>query len=195
MHRRALLALLGRYLARHPGEAPMVERVRALVRAHADCFLRTCRPGHITASAWILSADRRHFLMTHHRKLGRWLQLGGHADGDLDVEQVVLREAREESGMARFEVVGDADGFKPIDVDVHRIPAHGRDPEHEHHDIRFLLVAAPGQAITVSDESHDVRWFPCAELGRVVSEPSILRMAEKAAQRIGGRRGSVGGPG
>ena len=92
-------------------------------RLIADCFDRTCRPGHITAAAWILSADRRRSLLTHHRKLDRWLQLGGHADGQWHVEEVALREAREESGLTRFDIVPIDGVLMPFDVDVHEIPA------------------------------------------------------------------------
>src|SRR5688500_11500317 len=108
MPRRALLDMLARYRAVFPQEGGVVDRVCALVEGHADCFQRTCRPGHITGAAWILSADRRRSLLTHHRKLDRWLQLGGHADGQWQVEEVALREAREESGMVAFD-------FVPID--------------------------------------------------------------------------------
>src|SRR5262245_33913604 len=92
-----LLGMLARYVAVHPDELAVVERVRNLVETHAGCFLRTCLPGHITGAAWIVSHDRRRFLLGHHRKLDRWLQLGGHADGQCRVEEVAHREAVEES--------------------------------------------------------------------------------------------------
>ena len=164
MHRMPLLELLERYEKRAPDEAICIGRIRELVRNCEDCFHRSCLPGHVTASAWIVSSDYRRFLLTHHRKLGRWLQLGGHADGDTDVAGVVLREAREESGLRDFDFLS-AHGLQeqddtlatPIDVDVHRIPARPGEPAHEHHDIRFLLVARPGQRISISDES-----IPCS---------------------------------
>ena len=83
------------------------------VRAHPDCLARTCAPGHLTGSAWIVSPDRRRTLLTHHRKLGKWLQLGGHADGDADLLAVALREAREESGLRGLRVV-DASLFPVV---------------------------------------------------------------------------------
>jgi 8-oxo-dGTP pyrophosphatase MutT (NUDIX family) len=186
MHRKPLLGLLERYAALHPGEADCVGRVRQLVQDNADCFERSCLPGHITASSWILSPDRRRFLMTHHRKLDRWLQLGGHADGDTEVAQVALREAQEESGMHAFEFLGaGADRAFPIDVDVHLIPARKDEPEHEHHDIRFLLVAGEGQALQLSDESNDLRWFETAALSELDVDESVLRMAAKVARLLG----------
>src|ERR1700742_3290902 len=108
MHRRPLLNMLECYRHAFPAEGDVVDRIVALVEAHANCFERTCRPGHITGAAWIVSADRRHCLLTHHRKLDRWLQLGGHADGQTQIEEVALREAREESGMTEFDFVPTA---------------------------------------------------------------------------------------
>ena len=180
MHRDHLLGLLARYCARRPEDAARVGQIEGFVRAHADCFLRTCLPGHVTGSAWILSPDHRAVLLTHHRKLERWLQLGGHADGDADPLRVALREAREESGLEQLTPIGDGDELLPFDVDVHPIPAHGDEPAHLHHDIRYLLVAGPGQTRRVSDESHALRWVERARLGELVGEESMLRMDRRA---------------
>jgi 8-oxo-dGTP pyrophosphatase MutT (NUDIX family) len=181
VHRKPLLAQLERYLARHPDERIVVDHVRQFVRANPDCFERSCRDGHITGSAWILSHDRSQFLLTHHKKLGRWLQLGGHADGNPDPADVALREAREESGMKDFELAVLGPERLPFDVDVHVIPATEREPTHLHHDVRCLLVAAPGQELRVSSESYDLRWFPCARALDVLDEESQWRMARKAS--------------
>jgi 8-oxo-dGTP pyrophosphatase MutT (NUDIX family) len=180
VHRRPLLTLLERYASRWPDEALVVQRIEHLVRTRDDCLLRTCWPGHVTASAWILSPDRDSFLLTHHRKLGRWLQLGGHVDGEGRVHLAALREAREESGMQRFTLLSPGLELEPLDVDVHDIPARGSEPAHAHHDVRFLLVADGGEDLVRSDESHDLRWFPLAELDQVAREPSLRRMADKA---------------
>ncbi|MCP4037645.1 MAG: NUDIX hydrolase [bacterium] len=168
--------MLEGYGKRHPEELDCVERIRALVNGHANCFDRSCVPGHITASSWIVSHDGARVLLTHHRKLGHWLQLGGHADGDPDACEVALREAREESGMEQFRVLG---GGAPFDVDVHDIPARPGEPRHEHHDIRFLLVAGPDQPLVISAESNDLRWFAPAELAPHLEDDSIGRMARK----------------
>ncbi len=187
MHRRPLLSMLECYRHAFPAENEVVDWIVALVEQHADCFERTCRPGHITGAAWILSPDRRRCLLTHHRKLDRWLQLGGHADGQTLVEEVALREAREESGMTGFDFVPIAGALVPLDLDVHEIPARfdadGRQIEdaHQHHDVRFLLVAHAGQTIAASDESHEIGWFTTEEVLRLTDEPSVLRMLYKAA--------------
>ena len=191
MHRRHLLDMLAHYRRVFPGEAPVVDRICGLVESHASCFDRACRPGHITGAAWIISADRRRFLMTHHRKLDCWLQLGGHADGQWHVDEVALREAREESGMTGFDFVRIDGSLLPLDVDVHQIPerhdAHGNVVEdaHEHHDVRFLLVARSEEAVRVSDESHDVAWFTPEEVRERTNEESVLRMLHKALDLLG----------
>src|SRR4051812_11591846 len=181
MSRRPLLDMLARYRETFPVEADVVERICCLVESHANCFDRTCRPGHITAAAWILSTDRRRALMTHHRKLDRWLQLGGHADGQWHVEEVALPEAREESGLSHFDIVPINGVLMPFDVDVHDIPArydsHSQliEDAHEHHDIRFLMIAQ-SEELTVSDESHEVAWFTPEEVLERTNEESIVRM-------------------
>ena len=181
MHRRPLLTMLQHYAERYPDEAEVAQRIELLVTAHTDCFERTCRPGHITGSAWVLSHDRDCCLLLHHGKLNRWLQPGGHADGQANIAEVARREAQEETGLIDLELVAE-----PIDIDVHEIPArydpNGNQLEdaHEHHDIRFLLVAGPGQQLVLSDESHEVRWFSHDEVLAATDEESVLRMLRKA---------------
>lgn len=184
MHRRALLALLDRFAVRFPQDRDRAETIRRFVEAHADCFERSCRDGHVTGSAWIASPDGEQALLILHRKLGAWLQPGGHADGDSDPAAVAGREAMEESGLESLRLIdwwrdGSATP-QPFDVDVHRIPARGDDPEHLHLDIRFLLVADPAEQPRASDESDQARWVPRARIGLLNREPSLLRMAERA---------------
>ena len=186
MHRRPLNDLLDRYAVAWPDEAGQVARFRAFVAAHDDCLLRSCVPGHITASAWIVSPDARAALLTHHRKLGRWLQLGGHVDGEPRVEFAALREAQEESGMREFTFVPWAGTeLVPLDLDVHPIPARGVEPRHDHWDVRFLLQAAPGQTLVVSSESRDLRWVPLEQLAVYTDEESVLRLLRKTVA-VGG---------
>lgn len=184
MHRDPLLAELEVYRAQHWAEETCALRFFRFVESHKNCFERTCVPGHITASAWILSSEGNRFLLTHHRKLGRWLQLGGHADGETDVLAVALREAREESGLSGFEVVRDSGHGSILDLDIHRIPARGRDPEHLHYDVRFLFLAAADRPLSVSDESHDVRWFDLDESVEGLSEESLRRLMRKSSARF-----------
>jgi len=185
VHRRPLLELLEGYLRQHPEELGRVDTVRRFVAAHRDCFERSCAPGHVTGSAWILSPDRRQVLLLRHRKLGRWLQPGGHADGDPDVLAVALREAQEETGLERLALLPGPLGGLPLDVDVHPIPERPGEPAHLHHDVRFLLLAEPGQTPCRSEESDELAWIERARLAEVSVEESLLRLERHARLRLG----------
>jgi len=179
MTRADLLVMLDDYCARHPEEAAVVARFGALL-GEPRCFARDWwAPGHITGSAWLVDRAGEHVLLTHHRKLGRWLQLGGHADGDEDVLRVARNEAEEESGLAVVAIVDEI-----LDVDIHEIPARGSDPAHLHFDLRFAFRAAASDDFAVSDESHALRWVPIIRFDEFTDEASMLRMADKwRAQR------------
>lgn len=177
MHRRPFLLLLEDYRLRHRGEGEVINRIEDFVRCHEDCFERTCVPGHLTGSAFLVDSLGESLLLTHHRKLDLWLQLGGHADGDPDMLATALREAEEESGLD--DIVAIETGI--FDLDVHPIPAHGSDPEHLHYDVRFLLRHTGSDHFTVTDESHDLAWAPLGSLAKYTTETSIVRMAEKWA--------------
>lgn len=192
MSRQPLLEMLADYRSRRPEEAGVVDRISDLVTAHADCFDRACRPGHLTGSAWVVSADGERHLLMLHRKLGKWLQPGGHADGQTDLETVARREAEEETGLIGLETIADATGLAPLDVDVHDIPARYAasgepiDDAHEHHDVRFLLRAFRDETLVVNEESHELRWCTPAEVRGLTDEPSVLRLLEKAQERLAG---------
>ena len=173
MDRSKLIAELDAYAARFPKEAAKARRFREFVECHADCFERHCLPGHVTASAWIVDRNGRRVLLTHHRKLGRWLQPGGHSDGEPDSLVVALREAREETGL---DLVARSD--RPMDIDIHEIPPRGEEPAHRHYDLRFALTAR-SEAYRVSAESHDLAWVGLDALERFTDEDSILRMRSK----------------
>ncbi len=178
--RCSLEKALVRYAQQHPDNATQAERILHFIRSTPDCFERHHAEGHITGSAWLLNPEGTHALLTLHRKLGRWLQPGGHADGDADTLRVALREAREESGIVGI-VPLDADIF---DVDIHEIPARpaAGEPAHRHYDIRYLMQA-PHPAFRISDESVALCWFSPAELSAMQAEESLLRMV-RAWQRL-----------
>jgi 8-oxo-dGTP pyrophosphatase MutT (NUDIX family) len=173
--RTTLLEELRAYVPFDERERAMRDRLVAFVDAHPDAFERALAIGHVTASAWIVDPSRTRALLTHHRKLGRWLQLGGHADGDPDVRGAALREAREESGLTSLRFVRDA----IYDLDVHAIPARRGEPEHEHFDVRFVLEADPNEPLLVSGESHELAWIALADLARHGADESVLRLARK----------------
>lgn len=145
------------------------------VDSNADCFERSLEIGHVTGAAWIVNPERTHALLTHHRKLGLWLQLGGHCDGEADTYAVALREAMEESGLRSLRSISPA----IFDVDVHRIPARADEPEHYHYDVRYLFEADEREELVLSDESLALAWVPVDELGERGVDESVLRLARK----------------
>ena len=175
--RTGLLTLLRAHVsqASDPHEAAMLNATLAFVQAEPRCAERSLAVGHLTGSAWIVDATRTRTLLTHHRKLDKWLQLGGHADGDLDLAAVAMREAVEESGLSNLRLVSPA----LFDVDRHLIPARKSEPEHWHYDLRFMIEADPAEAFVVSDESHDLAWVEIARMAEFNREESMLRMARK----------------
>jgi 8-oxo-dGTP pyrophosphatase MutT (NUDIX family) len=175
MHRTGILQKLAAYQPADPHERSMHQRIVDFVTEHSDCFERSLLIGHITASALIINKERTHTLLTHHHKLEKWLQLGGHSDGDPDPLSVALREAEEESGLKSVKPVSEA----IFDVDVHPIPARRHEPDHFHYDIRFLFEADDSEPLTISSESKDLAWVPLKEIENYTTEESILRMVRK----------------
>jgi 8-oxo-dGTP pyrophosphatase MutT (NUDIX family) len=174
MHRGLLLSLLGNYESFDKQEQSMVEATMAFIEANSDCFERTLMEGHVTGSAWIVSLDQSQVLLLHHSKLNRWLQPGGHCDGEPDVHAVALREVLEETGLAVSAREGSV-----FDVDIHTIPARGAEPAHLHYDIRFLFEANPADPILRNEESNAVRWIALSEVAQYTNEESVLRMVRK----------------
>jgi 8-oxo-dGTP pyrophosphatase MutT (NUDIX family) len=173
----ALHHALRDYARRWPGEAAVVDLFGDLLamNGEADPFTRDRLDGHFTASCWLVDASGTCVLLTHHRKLDRWLQLGGHADGDRDLARVALREAEEESGLDGLQV-------EPMifDLDRHWIPARGEVPGHWHYDVRYIVRAGANEDYVVSDESHDLAWRDIERIAEDAGEDeSMRRMATK----------------
>ncbi|MDD1442780.1 NUDIX hydrolase [Dolichospermum sp. ST_sed3] len=175
MNRFDLVHSLNDYQTPFQEEKDFLKRFLSLL-GDQPCFERTHLPGHITGSAWIVDFNRTKVLLVHHAKLNKWVQPGGHADGDEDILRVALKEAEEETGLKEFKIV---DPKKPFDVDIHLIPKRPEFPEHFHYDVRFLLEANPNDLIQVSEESHAVKWIRLADLEQFSQERSVLRMKEK----------------
>ncbi len=163
------------YAEAWPVEVDTADGFLALLADAQDPFVRDRLAGHFTGSAWLVSADGARVLMTHHRKLERWLQLGGHADGDRDLARVALREAEEESGLCGLRVEPEI-----FDLDRHWIPERGDVPGHWHYDVRYVVIAGDDETFTVSDESHALAWRDIAALVEDHTlDVSIARMAQK----------------
>ena len=174
VNRDLLIQALKTYDA--PGDEQLF-KVRFLeLLAHPQAYHRNHLPGHITGSAWIIDQSKKYVLLTHHAKLNKWLQPGGHADGDENILNVSLREAVEETGLNDFKLLHDG----IFDLDIHPIPARKEFPDHLHYDIRFLFEADKDIPLLISEESHALSWVALEQLEELTDgNASILRMAEK----------------
>ena len=176
MHREALLKNLANYQALSSEEEEIILRFKQFVETTSACFERSHKPGHITGSAFVFSADRSCILMTHHAKLKKWLHLGGHADGCPNVHEVAHREAVEESGISN--ILPLLQPHLPIDFDIHEIPASKKEDSHFHYDVRYVFRAEHDNFIC-SDESLALKWVPLREISSYCNEPAILRAIKK----------------
>lgn len=170
-----LLELLAKYMPDSPSQAQLQAQFRDFISANPDCCERTLASGHLTGSAWLVSGDGLRAALMHHAKLGRWLQPGGHADGDADLAAVAKREAEEETGLADLVLSPEI-----FDLDRHEIPARGQEPAHWHYDMRFVVRANGSEDFIQNTESLALAWIRVAELAeREDIDPSIRRMAKR----------------
>lgn len=164
----------GRTLHAWPAPDPEQERLRAAyaehLAAHPDGMWKACRDGHLTASALVIDPSRERVLLTLHRKLRMWLQMGGHCEPqDATLEAAALREATEESGIAGLTLLPGG----PVRLDRHHTPCAW------HLDVQYAALAPAAAQPAVSNESLDVRWFDYAEVA-AVADDSVVRLVERA---------------
>lgn len=158
-----------------PRETVMTTDAIRFAGEHAGCLLRSCVPGHFTGSARIVDVTRRWTLLARHGKLDKWLQVGGHADGDGDLLAVALREIREEAELTRLRPRSEI----IFDFDRHMISARGAEQGHYHHDLRFLIEADRDEQLVISGESHELAWIELDQVGRFNADESMMRMGLK----------------
>lgn len=175
-----LRAQLAAYAQRQPAHAALADEFSTLLDDPENPFLRERLAGHFTGSAWLVSADGERVLLTHHRKLDRWLQLGGHADGDRNLARVALKEAEEESGLSGL-VLEDGALF---DIDKHWIPERRDVPGHWHYDARYVVRAVGSEQYAISEESLALAWREIREVANAAIETpdgddSLPRMANR----------------
>ncbi|GHC61198.1 NUDIX hydrolase [Streptomyces cinnamoneus] len=144
--------------------------------AHPDGMWKPCQAGHVTASALVIDPAAGKVLLTLHRKLRMWLQMGGHCEpGDATLEEAALREATEESGIAGLSLLPGG----PVRLDRHPIPA----PCNWHLDVQYAALVPGGAVEAISDESLDLRWFPYAEVAQVADD-SVVQLVQRTLARL-----------
>lgn len=170
-----VLALLEAHRPADPTEAAHRAAMLEHARRHPAPFDRgSWSPGHFTASAFILAPERDALLLLLHTRLGIWVQPGGHFEPeDESLQAAALREAREETGLVELEVLAPL-----FDVDIHTIPARKQDPAHQHLDLRLLLRART-TALEPTAEMQRWVWTPLAEVERMNTDESVMRVARR----------------
>ncbi|MCH9632485.1 MAG: hypothetical protein S4CHLAM6_08210 [Chlamydiae bacterium] len=145
------------------------------IKKNDRCFQRELSHGHLTASCWLWNFDQSACLFTHHKKLNKWLQLGGHADGHTNLLEVAIKEAQEESGLLEIEALSP----QIFDLSLHQIPANRFESAHLHYDVRYLLQVKVDRPFIVSSESFNLKWIKPEEFEKLDLDSSILKMQQK----------------
>ena len=176
--RAAFRHSLEAYNSTYEVESQFKERMITLLK-FPNCFERSLVHAHFTASAWVVDESFQNALLTHHAKLDRWLQLGGHADGEEDLTRVAEKELSEESGLKQVMFYSKT----IFDIDIHTIPERKGVPQHDHYDVRFLFIADQDEKIVFNHESKEVAWVPMNEIPSLCNKnDSILRMIKKTEE-------------
>ncbi|AJE82475.1 NUDIX hydrolase [Streptomyces albus] len=165
-----------RVLTEYAAQPALREEYLEQLAAHPDGVFKACGSGHLTASALVIDPERERVLLTLHRKLRMWLQMGGHCEpGDGSLAEAALREAGEESGIGGLRLLPGG----PVRLDRHRIPP----PCHWHFDVQYAALAPAGAVQAISEESLDLRWFGYAEVA-TVADDSVLRLLAAVRERL-----------
>jgi 8-oxo-dGTP pyrophosphatase MutT (NUDIX family) len=177
--RKDLTLSLEAYTSSYSEEQKFAKQFLELLK-HPRAYHRDHLPGHLTGSAWVVDKSKQYALLVHHAKLNRWLQPGGHADGDENIIAVARREAEEETGLKNLTLL------EPLfDIDIHPIPETKDFPTHDHYDVRCLFMADKNEEILVSEESHAVEWISLQDAAiKSGGNSSIMRMIEKVKFQI-----------
>jgi len=180
LEQEILLAELDIYRGVDVAEEAHRKFIRKHVASTPQWWHRDTMPGHVTASSFVVTPDFQWMLLHHHRKLDRWLQFGGHDDGEQHPAKAVLRELAEESGLQDFSFYGNPVIF---DLDVHTIPARASMPEHKHLDVRYLFVATIEQELQpAAGESRILRWTRLEDSAALLMDAGGHRVCRKLEQ-------------
>lgn len=174
-----IITHLQNYDPENPSEKDFKHKMlQLLTNKKEKAFLRSAIDAHFTASAWIVSSDYKKALLLYHAKLNKWLQPGGHADGQTDLAQVAAKEACEETGLINLTMPLQS----IFDIDIHSIPAKGNIQKHLHYDIRYLYICQEEDAVEINHESKAFKWLTIEDILDTIENESLLRMARKTLE-------------
>jgi 8-oxo-dGTP pyrophosphatase MutT (NUDIX family) len=177
------MELLKNYNPTSEEEKHCKDKMLQLYEAKGEkAFKRNSLEAHFTASALIINTSTKELLLLHHKKLNKWLQPGGHADGETNLEKVARKEVYEETGLNNLKLASNG----VYDIDIHHIPESKGIPEHYHYDVRFAYFCNRKEKTKINSESNDFQWIKINEVNRITSEPSILRLVQKTKTIIHG---------
>jgi 8-oxo-dGTP pyrophosphatase MutT (NUDIX family) len=169
-------AVLSAWRPPESGQAVLREEYLLFLAGHSDAMSRTCRVGHLTASALVMDEHRTRVLLTLHPKVGRWLQLGGHCEaGERSLRASAIRETREESGIVDVTL-----SESPIRLDRHAVRCG--EGMSVHYDVEYLALVPAGAREAISEESDDLRWFGVDALPAGL-DAAVLAMIDSALGR------------
>jgi|LGOV01.1.fsa_nt_gb 8-oxo-dGTP pyrophosphatase MutT (NUDIX family) len=175
-YKQALLYELNNYIAFDDEEKLAKDQILDYLDCNDVILAKENLKGHIVASAWIVNKSRNQVVLTHHKKLNIWAQLGGHKDENENPFDAALREGYEESGLENTIILNS----KTFDLDVHIFPPNENSKEHYHYDIRYIFEVEDNSELTISSESKDLRWIDFDNLENVTNEKALIRMKMKS---------------
>lgn len=174
-HERLLAELRAFQTADAVEEAHRLAMVGLVERGEEAFWRGHFGPGHFTASCYIVDAAGR-LLLHHHRRLNRWLQMGGHVEADESTVKAALREGEEESGLPDLTLVSGS--F--LDLDVHHIPSAKGEPDHDHFDVRYLARTVAPEMISIDRaESNELAWVTLDRAAELMPGPESHRVLRK----------------
>lgn len=177
MNKQSIYTLTQNYLSKYPDDSHALH-VLEFLDNYDNFWQRDNSYGHITSSAWVVNESMDKVLLTHHKKLDIWIQLGGHMEAeDKSIYEACERELREESGLKEFKLLSK----EIFDIDVHKFPQSANGfPEHFHLDIRLLFQGNSEEKISFDDlECNDVKWIPIDDVEMYQNAWSVMRMVKK----------------
>ncbi|NCN45203.1 MAG: NUDIX hydrolase [Candidatus Pacebacteria bacterium CG10_big_fil_rev_8_21_14_0_10_36_11] len=181
LKRKKVLNLLEKIEPVDQQESFDIQKVKELIVKHENIFDRDCLVAHLTASALVVNPRTKKVLLHNHKKLNKWLQFGGHADGESDLAKVALKEAGEETGLIDLVFLTHL----PIDLEVQKIPFHKGIPEHLHLDFRFVLITDAEKVPTPDEvESQELQFFDFSAISQMNLDLALVRLANKAEKLI-----------